>query len=596
MALHAGELVGISLDGRRLISRVGVKVRDSSWGTVLGELSAPEPLVTETGFEAQLQRRHRAPGLDFHWEGTIVGEADGSLTFSMDGLAAGPTAYNRIGICVLHAASSAAGAQFVARGPAGEQRGMLPQLVAPQRMEGETILPMFPAFTALTLTLTDGLRLELEFEGDRFEMEDQRNWTDGSFKVYSTPVGLPVPRTLEAGERLSQRLHLRVGRSAAQRSGTARRPRRMAAAAEIVIGQPTGARLPELGAELDSDGHVPTGTELRRLGGLRLSHLRVSCEPESTAAALRRARMVAAPLGAAIELAVTVSAGGPAAELDRVAASLEQGVSPARVIVLEQGRRRTDPGVVANLRERLAGAGAPPLSGGTDRYFAELNRDRPSMDALDGLAYPVTPQVHDFDDEALIESLAAQSDTVATARSFSERKPVHVSPVTLKPRLNPFATGLPQTLEGQLPAAVDPRQPKAFTAAWTLGSIHRLAAAGAASVTFYELTGWRGLIEREAGSPLPERFPSEPGTPFPVLGVLRTAARWSGADLLATELADPLAAEALALARGRDTLVLVANLCPHERELTVAVSTRETTTLRLGPFAVRAIGSPEAVL
>lgn len=30
-----------------------------------------------------------------------------------------------------------------------------------------------------------------EFEGDVFEMEDQRNWTDASYKTYCTPWGCP---------------------------------------------------------------------------------------------------------------------------------------------------------------------------------------------------------------------------------------------------------------------------------------------------------------------------------------------------------------------------------------------------------------------
>ena len=31
------------------------------------------------------------------------------------------------------------------------------------------------------------------FNGETFEMEDQRNWTDASFKTYCTPLSLPYP-------------------------------------------------------------------------------------------------------------------------------------------------------------------------------------------------------------------------------------------------------------------------------------------------------------------------------------------------------------------------------------------------------------------
>ena len=39
-------------------------------------------------------------------------------------------------------------------------------------------------------------------------MEDQRNWTDASFKTYSTPLELPFPVELSAGEQIRQRFVL----------------------------------------------------------------------------------------------------------------------------------------------------------------------------------------------------------------------------------------------------------------------------------------------------------------------------------------------------------------------------------------------------
>ena len=39
-------------------------------------------------------------------------------------------------------------------------------------------------------------------QGDIFEMEDQRNWTDASYKTYVRPLALPWPYTLPAGTEL----------------------------------------------------------------------------------------------------------------------------------------------------------------------------------------------------------------------------------------------------------------------------------------------------------------------------------------------------------------------------------------------------------
>ena len=46
----------------------------------------------------------------------------------------------------------------------------------------------------------NGIDTEIAFEGEVFEMEDQRNWSDASFKTYCRPLSLPMPYRLSAGE------------------------------------------------------------------------------------------------------------------------------------------------------------------------------------------------------------------------------------------------------------------------------------------------------------------------------------------------------------------------------------------------------------
>src|SRR5215210_957137 len=53
-------------------------------------------------------------------------------------------------------------------------------------------------------------RVTCRMEGDVFEMEDQRNWTDASYKTYVRPLALPWPYTLCAGESIAQRVSLSV--------------------------------------------------------------------------------------------------------------------------------------------------------------------------------------------------------------------------------------------------------------------------------------------------------------------------------------------------------------------------------------------------
>ena len=84
----------------------------------------------------------------------------------------------------------------------------------------------------------------------------------------------------------------------------------------------------------------------------------------------------------------------------------------------------------------------------------------------------MNPQVHAFDDESLVETLDGQSAVAANARRLAGSRAVAVTPVTLRPRFNPNGG------ESQPP---DPRQGSPFAAAWTLGSVRRLAEQGAAT-------------------------------------------------------------------------------------------------------------------
>jgi hypothetical protein len=215
-----------------------------------------------------------------------------------------------------------------------------------------------------------------------------------------------------------------------------------------------------------------------------------------------------------------------------------------------------------------------PVGGGSDANFCELNREqalgRFAPAEADFIFWSINPQVHATDDWSVMETLEAQAATVKSARGFAGDKPLVVSPVTLKQRINPVATGPePAVLPGELPRPVDPRQRTLFGAAWTLGSLAALATAGVDSLTFYETTGWRGVMEKEAGSPLPQKFPSVAGEVFPVFHVLAAVA---GFDLVAP-VAGVSRQASLALRHAPDgSRLLLANLTGEPLEIRLASS------------------------
>jgi hypothetical protein len=127
-----------------------------------------------------------------------------------------------------------------------------------------------------------------------------------------------------------------------------------------------------------------------------------------------------------------------------------------------------------------------------------------------------------------------------------------------------------------------------LTAAWTVGTLRHFARAGAASLTLFELVGWRGLVERDAGSPMAE-FPSVPAMVFPVYDVFAAIGpprEWEWSEVETTPSGR---VEALALTRDGTTRVLLANVTGSEQH--IAVHGLEGRDLRVERVDADAVGA-----
>lgn len=229
-------------------------------------------------------------------------------------------------------------------------------------------------------------------------------------------------------------------------------------------------------------------------------------------------------------------------------------------------------------------------------FFTELNRSRPPVGTLDLVCYSLNPQVHAFDNASLVETLEAQASTVESARQFSGGLPLAISPIALKMRFNPNATGPePESAPGELPSQVDVRQMSLFGAGWTAGSLKYVSESGVYSVTYYETSGWRGVMETEGGSPLPEKFRSLPGSVFPLYHVLADVGEFAGGEIVPTTSSNTLQVDGLALRKDGKTRVILANLSAEPQQAMVQNLNERVRVRHLNEInAEEAMLSPEA--
>ena len=183
-----------------IVRAVYAAVRDENWNTVEPDIEVRTLRVEQNGFQVDFDALCQAAGICFCWSGSI--EAHGpKLTFTFKGEARSSFRKNRIGLCVLHPIRECAALPCLIQDTCGKwSEAFFPGYISPHQP--------FKDFRGLHWSPRPGVEAELLFQGDIFETEDQRNWTDASFKTYCTPLAHPFPVLIEAGTKLYQQVAL----------------------------------------------------------------------------------------------------------------------------------------------------------------------------------------------------------------------------------------------------------------------------------------------------------------------------------------------------------------------------------------------------
>jgi hypothetical protein len=540
LELEDGGLRHVRCGSREVLRGIYVAVRDPSWGTVPGRIEGLRVEARGAGFQVRFVSVHQEGPIEFDWEAVVEGDEAGTIRFEMDGEARSTFRKNRIGICVLYPIDECAGQPCEVERADGEVvRGVFPRFVAPQQP--------FLGIRALRHEVVPGLRAEVRFLGDVFEMEDQRNWSDASYKTYSPPLALPYPAEIRAGARVRQSVTLTLAGEARPRPVLLTR----AEPARVRVDPARPSRLPRIGLGSSTEPHPPTPLEERHLRSLTVDHLRADLHVGSAEAAttLARARETARALGVPLEVALFLS---DDAEADlRAVAEMARGLElrVAIWLLFREATSTTSDGLSAQARRFLLPIDEEArLGGGTDGHFAELNRVRPPAAELDQVSFSLNPQVHARDDETLLENLSSLASIAESARAFVGSCPLALSPVTLRPRQKTSAASDRED--------ADPRHALPFGGAWTAALLSAATEAGFASLTLFEPTGPRGLVD---GAAL-----------HPTFRVLRAFSEMKGGVGLRCTSDDPRRAQALAFHKGPDVRALVFNLSPEPQSVLVA--------------------------
>jgi hypothetical protein len=554
-----GALRHIRFGTREVVRRVSFALRDPGWNAVPFRCGGLAVEGTEAGFSLSFLAESARADLPLRFRAWIQGARTGSLSYAVEAETPGPLSVTRLGLSVLLPIKDLMGRPCLfERGNGSILKGSFPRYVQPH--------PFADAIRALAYEVSPGVRARLVLEGETFELEDLRNWTDASFELYTPSARIPLPLQVPAGTAIRQSFTLSI-------EGPTSVSRIDPASTAVSVGSVPGALLPRLGLGSAGHGRALGPQELRRLKLLGPAHLRVDVNPSDPAAAglLRRSAAEARAVGCGLELALHLDERSAGDLKSFVALMGPLNLPVSRWILYKAAEPVPPERFLAAARETLIPfRPEASLAAGSDAHFSDLNRNRVPK-AAELLAFSASPQVHGRDTGTFVENLEGLASAIESARLLPGDRPIVLSPLTLRPRFNPNApAAAADAAADELPSKVDPRQLSLLGAAWTAGALRAVAQAGVQSVTFYETSGRQGVMERDVDPTPHPRFPSLPGAVFPLYHVLADAMEMAGAAVLPWTLGRDLVVDGVGLVKGPRVRVLLANLTGTNQKVRLA--------------------------
>ena len=488
----------------QVLRAIAYVVRNADWGTFSPEISNCKIRKSAQSFTVTYGARcvsaDSSQVLDY--QASISGNAQGNLAFEVLARPLTPFRTARCGFAVLHPIAGVAGQPAIVEHVDGsQQQTTFPDLIMPAQP--------FKDIRAIQHQVTPFITARCCMNGDVFEMEDQRNWSDASYKTYVRPLSLPWPYVMEQGVENRQSVELSIQRSqgsAAESSSSQADPIR------VTVAGPHG-HFPGIGVSLHPDQIEDALARPTLLSNLRPQLLLLHLDPTAGhgeshlrgfAEIVKGVPAVDAPQ-AVLEL-VLPAKGNVQDELDGIARMVAAaGLRLTGILVSPAvDRQSTLPGstwpacpplaeIYQAARKAFPGLA---IGGGTLSYFTELNRKRPPVELLDFVSHCTCPIVHAADDLSVMETLEALPHIARSARAIiGKDKAYWIGPSTIGMRHNPYgARVMENPANGRVTMTdSDPRQTSLFAAAWMIGYAAETADAALQMLTVGSLSGRLGL-------------------------------------------------------------------------------------------------------
>ncbi len=546
----------IRYQGAEVLRGVSYLVRDKNWGTTAAVIENLKVRQGKDGFKLSYSATCRDATQGLRYEAEIEASAKGVLRFTANATPLTDVLTNRTGFVVLHPLVGVVGQPVQILHTDGKtEKSRFPKYISPGQ-------PVFE-IRSLKHMVMPGVTAMVLMEGNKFEMEDHRNWMDASYKTYVCSLLDPWPYTLKKGQSFTQSITVMIEGKAQVKAAKA------TARITVDVGGAKG-RIPAIGIGVPMAQAAATLAAVENAVAAQPAHLVCQIDgrmdgAEATSATFRQLRE---KTGRPVTLEIILPAKAPA--MDEVSAIARDvragGLQPDAIVITQMHDLKsfqpntprpwgpTYEEMAAAVRKHFPGV---KLGGGMLSYFTELNRKPVPNGLFDFVTHSVCPIVHAADDTSVMETLESMPSIIASTRHMIGKTPYHLGPSSISCRDNPYGADVaPNPGQGRVCLSdADPRQRGVLAAAWNLGLVAAAARGGINVMTLGAFTGPQGIIA--------------PDGLVPAYHVIAGLAAASGAKRLEAVSSQPARIETVAFEARQGRGLWLANLTGEKQNVRV---------------------------
>ena len=564
--LDNGALRYIKYRGVEVLRGIAYLCRDKNWGTYAPVIEGLKVKQAKDGFTISYSATCKDKSQGIRYDAEIVANNKGQLIFSATGTPLKDFLTNRTGFVVLHPLVGVVGEPVeIVHTDGKTKKSKFPKIISPGQ-------PVFE-IRSLKHTVMPGVTATVLMEGNKFEMEDHRNWMDASYKTYVCSLLDPWPYTLKKGQAFSQSITVNV-----EGKPTSKVTMRTGGAVAVDVGGGKG-RMPSIGSAVPMAQAQAALEKIDLITAAQPDFLtfQIDGREKGQAEAAAAFREIRTRTGIRSTLEIILPAKAPATEeMHDIAGQLRAGDFRPDAIVITQMHdlksfQPNTPRPWGPSYEDMAAAvrevfPAIPLGGGMLSYFTELNRKRPPKGLFDFITHSVCPIVHAADDISVMETLESLPSIIASTRAMIGKAPYHLGPSGIPCRDNPYGAAVADNPGNDRVCLsdMDPRQRGLMAAAWNIGLIAAMARGGVDSVALGAMTGPQGVIYCKGSNAQPW-FDDAGAEVYPAYHVLAGIGPASGLRRIEAQSSAPSAIAALSYQTKSGKHVWLANLT-HEAQ------------------------------